>query len=151
MSPQKPPEQIEPKKLGDYLEVMSKAVFQSGMSWKVVESKWDTISAAFDEFDIRKVAAMDEHDLDQLVEDPRVIRNYRKLAAIVQNARKMLTLEHEHGSFKAYLRSQDDFDKTLKMIKRDFKFMGNFGGYYFLYVIGEDVPPHEEFEAAYRK
>jgi DNA-3-methyladenine glycosylase I len=151
MSPQKPPEQIEPKNLGDYLEVMSKAVFQSGMSWKVVESKWDTIREAFDEFDIKKVAAMDEHDLDQLVEDPRVIRNYRKLAAIVENARKMLALEQEHGSFKAYLRSRDDFDKTLKMIKRDFKFMGDFGGYYFLYVVGEQVPPHEQFEATYRK
>ena len=151
MSPQKPPEQIEPKKLGDYLEVMSKAVFQSGMSWKVVESKWDTISEAFDGFDIKKVAAMDEHDLDQLVEDPRVIRNYRKLAAIVENAGKMLNLEQEHGSFKAYLRSQDDFDKTLKMIKRDFKFLGDFGGYYFLYVVGEQVPPHEQFEATYRK
>lgn len=151
MSPQKPPEQIEPKTLGDFLEVMSKAVFQSGMSWKVVESKWDTISEAFDEFNIEKVASMEEHDLELLVEDRRVIRNYRKLAAIVENARKMIALEQEHGSFEAYLRSRDDFDQTLKMIKRDFKFLGNFGAYYFLYVVGEDVPPHEEFEATYRK
>ena len=34
------PEQIKPQSLDDYLEVMSKAVFQSGMSWKVVEAKW---------------------------------------------------------------------------------------------------------------
>ena len=33
------PDQIEPASLGDYLEVMSKAIFQSGMSWKVVEAK----------------------------------------------------------------------------------------------------------------
>ena len=41
------PPQIEPKSLGDYLEVMSKAVFQSGMSWKVEEAKWPTTREAF--------------------------------------------------------------------------------------------------------
>jgi 3-methyladenine DNA glycosylase Tag len=151
MSPSKPPEQITPESLGDYLEIMSKAVFQSGMSWKVVESKWDTTGEAFHNFDIEKVAGMDERDLDLLVEDKRVIRNYRKLAAIIGNAQKMIELEKQHGSFKQYLRAHGDFESTLKAIKRDFKFMGNFGGYYFLYVVGEPVPPHEEFEATYRK
>jgi hypothetical protein len=36
-------------------------------------------------------------------------------------------------------------------MKKDFKFMGPTGVYYILYVVGEDVPPHEEFEATYRK
>jgi hypothetical protein len=63
----------------------------------------------------------------------------------------MLELEAEHGSFKAYLRAHGDFDSTMKTIKRDFKFVGPFGAYYFLYVVGEEVPPHEEFEATYRK
>jgi DNA-3-methyladenine glycosylase I len=151
MSPSKPPEKVQPKSLNDYLEVMSKAVFQSGMSWKVVDSKWDTIREAFHQFDINEVASMDEYDLDVLVEDPRVIRNYRKLAAIVENARKIIALDTEHNSFKQYLRAHDDFDSTLKTLKRDFKFMGDFGVYYFLYVVGEQVPPHEEFEATYRK
>ena len=39
MPEQRAPERIEPQSLGDYLEVMSKAVFQAGMSWKVVEAK----------------------------------------------------------------------------------------------------------------
>ncbi len=150
MSPQKPPDRIEPTSLGDYLEVMSKAVFQSGMSWKVVEVKWETTREAFHNFDIEKVAGMDERDLDLLVEDRRVIRNYRKLAAIVENANKIIDLDKDYGSFKEYLRAHGEFDTTLKNIKRDFKFMGNFGVYYFLYVVGEDVPSHEEFEATYR-
>ena len=41
------PPQVKPKRLGDYLEVMSKAVFQSGMSWQVVNKKWDGIRDAF--------------------------------------------------------------------------------------------------------
>jgi 3-methyladenine DNA glycosylase Tag len=146
-----PPEQIKPKSLDDYLEVMSKAVFQSGMSWKVVEAKWETTREAFYNFDVAKVAAFDEKDLDELTKDTRVIRNYRKLSAIVSNAQKMIDLEQEHGSFQNYLRSQGDFDATLNLVRDDFKFMGPTGIYYFLYVIGEQVPPHDEFEATYRK
>lgn len=151
MAEQGPPPQITPRSLDDYLDVMSKAVFQSGMSWAVVEAKWKTTREAFDNFDVRKVAGYDERNLEALEQDPRVIRNSRKLAAIVSNAQKMLDLEAEFGTFQKYLRSQDDFDATLKMIRKDFKFMGPFGIYYFLYVVGEPVPEHEDFEATYRK
>jgi 3-methyladenine DNA glycosylase Tag len=151
MSPNVPPERIEPKSLNDYLEVMSKAVFQSGMSWRVVESKWPGIQAAFQGFDVQKVADFTEFELEQLAQDKRVIRNRRKLAAIVNNAQRMIELDEQHGSFRDYLRSQGDFDAILTAIRKDFKFMGPTGIYYFLWVVGEEVPPHEEFEAAYRK
>ncbi|MCH8149920.1 MAG: hypothetical protein IH987_18395 [Planctomycetes bacterium] len=45
-----PPTQITPAKLGDYLDVMSKAVFQTGISWKVVAAKWAGTQAAFRDF-----------------------------------------------------------------------------------------------------
>jgi 3-methyladenine DNA glycosylase Tag len=151
MPPGEAPKPIKPKSLDDYLEVMSKAVFQSGISWKVVEAKWPGTREAFHNFDVQEVAAMNEKDIDELANDTRVIRNYRKLQAIVENARKMLDLETRHGAFKKYLRSQPDFDSTLTMLKKDFKFMGATGCYFFLYVVGEQVPPHEEFQAAYRK
>ena len=146
-----PPEQIKPSSLNDYLEVMSKAVFQSGISWKVVEAKWPSTREAFYNFDIEKVAALNEKDIDELTQDTRVIRNYRKLNAIVSNAQRMIALDEEYQGFKNYLRSQDDFDSTLTTIRKDFKFMGPTGIYYFLYVVGEKVPPHEEFETTYRK
>ena len=56
----------------------------------------------------------------------------------------MLELEAEHGSFRDYLRSHGDYASTVKALRKDFKFVGDFGCYYFLYVVGEDVPPHEE-------
>ena len=46
--------------------------------------------------------------------------------------------------YKKYLRSHDDFKATVKDIRKQFKFVGEMGSYYFLYVIGEEVPPHEE-------
>ena len=121
------------------------------MSWKVVEAKWPGTREAFHNFDIKKVAALDEHNIDSLTQDTRVIRNYRKLNAVVFNAQQMIALDDQHNGFKNYLRSQIDFDATLTMIRKDFKFMGPTGVYYFLYVVGEDVPPHEEFEATYSK
>ncbi|NQW20504.1 MAG: DNA-3-methyladenine glycosylase I [Chloroflexi bacterium] len=73
------PIQIVPKNLGDYLEIQTKTVFQSGMSWKVVEVKWPTIREAFHSFQIGAVAVMDGVAVDALADDRRVIRNRRKL------------------------------------------------------------------------
>ena len=89
------PEQINPQSLDDYLDIMSKVVFQSGMSWKVVEAKWPTTREAFHDFDVHKVADMSEKDVEDLTQDTRVIRNHRKLAAIVGNAQKMIDLNQE--------------------------------------------------------
>ena len=146
-----PPERIEPASLDDYLEVMSKAVFQSGMSWRVVEAKWPGIREAFQDFNAQKVADFSVFEVEELARDTRVIRNRRKLAAIVDNAQRMIELDREHGSLRSYLRSHGDFDATLGALRKDFKFMGPTSVYYFLYVVGEEVPPHEEFEAAYRR
>lgn len=143
------PKQINPKSLNDYLEIMTKVVFQSGMSWKVVENKMPGIREAFLDFDVEKVADFDERDIEALTQDTRVIRNQRKLIAIRDNARKMLALAEVHGSFQNYLRSHGDFDTTLQGIRNDFKFMGPMGIYYFLYVVGEKVPPHEQFQEQY--
>jgi len=146
-----PPQQIEPKSLDDYLEVMSKAVFQSGMSWRVVAAKWPGTREAFHDFSVKEVADFTEFDIEELVKDTRVIRNRRKLAAIVSNARTMPELEEEFGTFQHYLRAHGDFDATLTVMKKDFRFVGPTGCYFFLYVVGEEVPPHEEFETRYKK
>src|SRR5687768_12262286 len=101
------PEQVEPRGLNDYLEVLSKAVFQSGISWKVVEAKWPGIRESFDGFDPAMVADMTPNDIDRLMADSRVIRNRKKLEAIATNAARMLELDQQYGGFPAYLRSFD--------------------------------------------
>ena len=142
------PEQIVPQRTGDYLEVMSKAIFQTGISWQVVHKKWPGIHDAFRGFDHRKVASLTEAEISELCADPRVIRNRRKIEAIVDNARLMLDLEEEHGSFKNYLRSHGDFEKTLADLRKRFKFLGEMGAFYFLYVVGEEVPSYEDWCAS---
>jgi DNA-3-methyladenine glycosylase I len=142
------PPQIKPKRLGDYLEVMSKSVFQTGISWQVVNAKWPGIREAFREFDARAVAGMTSRDIDKLATDTRVIRNRKKIDAIVDNARQMLDLEEQHGSFKKYLRSHGDFEATVKDLRKRFRFLGDSGAFIFLYVVGEEVPTYEDWCAS---
>jgi DNA-3-methyladenine glycosylase I len=100
---------------------------------------------------VSTVANFTPPDIDALAQDTRVIRNRRKLEAIVSNARAIQDLDKENGSFRNYLQSLGDFEATLQAMRKDFKFMGPTGVYFFLYAVGETVPPHEEFEATYRK
>jgi DNA-3-methyladenine glycosylase I len=136
------PQRIENPTLDDYLAVMSKVVFQSGMSWRMVDTKWPEIREAMDGFKVRTVAGYGPADIDRLAADRRVIRNRRKLEAIAGNAARLLELDAEHGSFQAYLRSHDGFEVLVKDLRRQFKFLGEIGCHYFLFVVGEKVPPH---------
>ncbi len=148
MPEQHAPEQIQPKSLDDYLEVMSKSVFQTGISWRVVESKWPDIRSAFHDFHVHTVAGLSAPQVDELTQDKRVIRNRRKLEAIVGNANRMVELEREHGSFRNYLRSHSNFESTVKDLRKQFKFLGDTGCYHFLLVVNEEVPSYEEWCAS---
>ena len=113
------PEQVIPQSLNDYLEVMTKAVFQSGMSWKVVNTKWPGFQVCFHGFDVAKVAAMDESAIDTLAADAAIIRNRRKIAATVHNAQRLIELEEEYrGDIRNYLRSHGDFYSILKDVRQ---------------------------------
>ncbi|MGI9556400.1 MAG: DNA-3-methyladenine glycosylase I, partial [Solirubrobacterales bacterium] len=112
------PKQVKPERLGDYLEVMSKSVFQSGMSWKVVEAKWEGFQSAFDGFDAEKVAAYDSRDVERLMGDAGIIRNRRKIEATIHNAQTMLEIEDEFGDFRDYLRSEGDFEAVVKDLRK---------------------------------
>ena len=144
------PTQIRPKGLADYLDVLSKAVFQSGMSWRVVEAKWDGTREAFHGFDPHKVANLTPKQIDALAEDTRLIRNRRKIEATVENAETMLALDDRFGGFKKYLRSFEDFEALSADLVKRFKFLGDTGSYHFLHVVGEPVPPHEQWMKSHR-
>jgi len=146
--PDKAPKKIRPKSPDDYLEVMTKAVFQSGMSWRVIEAKWDGFREAFKGFDAKEVARFSPDDVDRLATDTRIVRNRRKIEATIDNAVELIALDKEHKGFRNWLRSHGSFDETVADLKRHFGFLGETGSYYFLYVVGEKVPPHDEWRAS---
>ncbi len=139
------PEQIAPHSLNDYLEVMTKAVFQSGLSWKVVSNKWPGFQAGFKGFDVASVATMGESEIDTLATDTAIVRNRRKIVATVHNAQRLIELDEKYDGIRNYLRSHGDFYAVLKDVRKQFKYMGDTGTYYWLYVLGEEVPDYGEF------
>lgn len=145
----RPPKQIEPTSLADYFEVLTKAIFQAGMSWRVIEAKWDGFREAFEGFDPQRVAAFTEEDVERLAQDTGIVRNRRKIEATVRNAQVVIELDDEYGGFGRYLDSIDGFEAVVGDLRGHFKFLGDTGAYYFLYVVGEPVPPHEEWMAAH--
>jgi DNA-3-methyladenine glycosylase I len=143
------PTQITPTGLSDYLDVITRAVFQSGMSWRVVEAKWAGFREAFAGFDPAVVAAYTDDDVERLAADKGIIRNRRKIEATITNAQAMVALEDEPGGFVGWLHGRGDFEATVAALRGEFRFLGDMGAYYVLYVVGEKVPTHEEWMATH--
>jgi 3-methyladenine DNA glycosylase Tag len=143
------PTQIEPRSLADYLCVMTRAVFEPGLNWSVVEAKWPGITSAFVAFDPVTVAGYTPTDVERLMADPAIIRNRKKIEATIYNAGEMLNVDREHGGFKRYLGSFGSYEATAADLRKRFKFLGQTGAYYFLYVVREPVPDHEEWMATH--
>jgi DNA-3-methyladenine glycosylase I len=72
-------------------EALTLGVFEVGLSWSIVFGKRDGFRKAFRGFDVAKVAAMTERDVDRLVQDASIIRNRGKIQATVDNARAMMS------------------------------------------------------------
>ena len=140
------PEPIEPQRLADYLAVMSRAVLQAGLSWKMIETRWNDYLRLFEGFDPVVVSAFDSTDIDRILSDGGVVRVYKKIQATVENARTMLELDREHGGFRNYLRSFGSYAALATDLRKRFKFLGELSAYYFLFRVGEPVPRFEDWE-----
>jgi DNA-3-methyladenine glycosylase I len=72
-------------------EALTLGVFEVGLSWSIVFGKRDAFRTAFRGFEVAKVAAMTDRDVDRLTQDASIIRNRGKIQATVDNARAMLS------------------------------------------------------------
>jgi predicted dinucleotide-binding enzyme/3-methyladenine DNA glycosylase Tag len=110
-----------------FLDHLSRSVFEAGIGWRVVESKWDGIGEAFHGFDPAQVAAMTPAEIAATENDARVIRNKAKIRATVQNAREILAVLDSYGSIRAYFASFPDAHAAAADMRRRFKFLGETG------------------------
>jgi len=76
---------------------------QAGLSWITILKRRENYKKAYDNFDPVKVAAYDEQKINELVNNPGIIRNRRKIEASVNNAQRFLEVQKEFGSFDSYL------------------------------------------------
>ena len=127
--------------LADYLAVMSRAVFQAGLSWAAIDRQWVALYDAFDGFDPRKVARYAENDVARIMATPGVLHSEKKIHVTIANAKALLELDRPEGGFRKYLRSHKSYDALVKDLKHRFSHVGDISAYYFLYRVGEEVPP----------
>ena len=76
---------------------------QAGLSWMTILRKRDNFRAAYDDFDPLKIAQYDQTKFEELMDNPGIIRNRRKIEAAAQNARAFQAVQAEFGSFDAYI------------------------------------------------
>jgi len=115
--------------------------------------KKDNFFNAFDEFDLHKVANYGEEDRQRLLADAGIIRNRLKIDAIIENAKRIIALEEQHGSFAAWIAAQHPLEKPdwVKLFKKTFKFTGGEITGEFLMSIGYFPGSHHEGCPTYQK
>lgn len=77
--------------------------FQAGLSWETVLNKRSSFRQAFDDFDVCRVSQYDEEKIAELLANPGIIRNQRKIRAAIRNAQAFLQIQEEYGSFDQYI------------------------------------------------
>lgn len=77
--------------------------FQAGLSWQTIINKRENFREAFDGFDPVKIAAWDAKKVEELLQNPGIIRNKLKIAATITNAGAFLCLQKEFGSFDKFI------------------------------------------------
>jgi len=130
---------------------------QAGLSWSTILNKRENYRRAFDRFDPKRVARYDGRKLKQLLADAGIVRNKRKIAAAVENAKAFLHVQEEFGSFDRYIwqfvggmpkvnsrqsmehvpartAESDAMSKDLK--RRGFNFVGSTISYAFMQAVG---------------
>lgn len=101
---------------------------QAGLNWILILKKQHNFRSAFDNFCVEKVAGYEEKDFIRLMNDAGIIRNRLKINAAIENAKIILRIRKENGSFGKWLESQSEeissLEEWTKLFKKTFKFTG---------------------------
>ncbi len=99
---------------------------QAGLSWETILKKEATFRKAYHNFDIKKVAIYTDADRERLLADAGIIRNRLKVNAAIENAKTILEIQKDHGSFGKWLEHHHPKTKEewVKLFKKTFLFTG---------------------------
>lgn len=115
--------------IDDDNELFCRLIFeinQAGLSWATILKKQETFRKAYHNFEIKKVAAYTDKDIERLLNDAGIIRNMLKVNAAIENAKTILILQKEFGSFKNWLNGHHPKtrEEWTKLFKKTFRFTG---------------------------
>ena len=107
-------------------ERLALEINQAGLSWLTILKKRENFRAAFEGFDIDRVAGYGRKERSRLLKDAGIIRNGLKVDAVIENARRLQVICEAHGSFAEWLDLQHPLSKEewVKLFKKTFRFTG---------------------------
>ncbi len=126
---------------------------QAGLSWETILKKEEQFRKAYSNFNIKKIASYTEADRERLLQDTGIIRNRLKINAAIENAKVIVALQSEFGSFENWLEYHHPKtkDEWVKLFKKTFKFTGGEIVNEFLMSIGYLPGAHAESFAIHKK
>jgi len=126
---------------------------QAGLSWETILKKEDSFRKAYHNFNIKKIAAYNEADRNRLMNDAGIIRNRLKINAAIENAKTIIGLQKEFGSFKKWIEAHHPKTKEewVKLFKKTFRFTGGEIVNEFLMSAGYLPGSHNESCPVYKK
>ncbi|HVH78120.1 MAG TPA: DNA-3-methyladenine glycosylase I [Stellaceae bacterium] len=124
-----------------YLSQMSLRIFRAGLKHSVVDAKWPAFEEVFDSFEPRRVRAMSDEAMENLLGDGRLIRHWGKLKAVRDNAVAMLAIDEAFGSFGGWLGTWpgSNIVGLWDTLADRFSQMGGNSGPMFLRMVGKDT------------
>ncbi len=127
--------------------------FQAGLSWSCILHKREAFREAFNHFDVEKIASYGDDDVKRLMDNKSIIRSRPKILAAIGNAKIVLSLISQYGSFDAYLwsftsgktllipcsatRCKESDLMALDMKRRGIKFAGSVTLFSFMQAYGQ--------------
>ncbi len=126
---------------------------QAGLSWTTILKKQEGFRKAYHNFNIKKVAAYKDKDIQRLLNDAGIIRNRLKVNAAVENAKTIIAIQKESGSFKNWLAQHHpkNREEWTKLFKKTFRFTGGEIVNEFLMSAGYLPGAHEQNCVVYKK
>lgn len=123
-----------------YLSELTRCIFKAGFVWRIIDNKWPGFEAAFDGFVPLYWQQVPPEVLEQLARDERIVRNMQKIRTVPDNARMIVDIARDHGSFGAFLSQWPSADQVglLQWLKRNGARLGGNSAQYFLRRVGWD-------------
>ena len=134
-----------PKDDDGYLDRMAHAIFESGLSWKMVENKWPNFRKAFSNFSVEKVSKLTEKDIKAMLGNDGIVRSEGKIRGSHIQRPGIQEVRDEFGSFGNYMDSFKGSEARMKKdLQKRFKYIGPGNSRSYLWLAGVKLKPHKD-------
>jgi DNA-3-methyladenine glycosylase I len=118
-----------------YFEILCLCLLQAGLNWGLIRKNWQKYREGFLGFDIHRLSKAQTREL---LKDPHVIKNSKKVEAIIYNAKEFLRIQKDYGSFSNFLGSLTRMtnEELFQLLKKRFRHVGKYTVEYYLHSVG---------------